>query len=98
MSRNGSSPSANVVRMSRDRDRFADLPPPDTDRWVPRRKAQVVAAVDRGVLTAEEACERYGLTIEEFESWEQLAKKHGSQGLRVTLLQKYQRRPVRRAY
>jgi len=30
---------------------LADLPPPDTKRWVVRRKAEVVAAVNGGLLT-----------------------------------------------
>ena len=46
-----------------------DLPPPTTKRWVIRRKAEVVAAVRGGLLTLEEACERYTLTVEEFLSW-----------------------------
>ena len=44
------------------------LPPIDTARWVARRKAQVVAAVSGGLLTFEEACERYSLTLEELAS------------------------------
>lgn len=46
------------------------LPPPETCRWVPGRKAQVVAAVKAGLLTAEEACSRYALSLEEFVSWQ----------------------------
>ena len=34
---------------------IADLPPPDTRRWVIRRKAEVVAAVRGGLLSLEEA-------------------------------------------
>jgi hypothetical protein len=34
---------------------LGDLPPPETRRWVARRKAQVVAAVRAGLLTLEEA-------------------------------------------
>ena len=45
---------------------IADLPPPSTKRWVIRRKAQVVAAVRGGLLSLEEACSRYTLTVEEF--------------------------------
>ena len=37
---------------------MADLPPPDTKRWVIRRKAEVVAAVRGGLLSLEEACSR----------------------------------------
>lgn len=66
-----------------------DLPPPDTTRWVIRRKAQVVAGVRGGLISLEEACERYKLSIEEFISWQRLIDRHGLQGLRVTRTQKY---------
>ena len=66
-----------------------ELPPPDTKRWVIRRKAVVVAAVRSGLLTLEEACERYKLSIEEFLSWQRLIDAHGLAGLRVTRLQDY---------
>src|SRR5215468_5840731 len=42
---------------------------PTPKRWVIRRKAEVVAAVRDGLLTLEEACSRYMLTVEEFLSW-----------------------------
>src|SRR3546814_15074835 len=45
------------------------LPPATTSRWVVRRKAEVVAAVNGGLLTVDEACARYTLTLEEFASW-----------------------------
>ena len=66
-----------------------DLPPADTRRWVIRRKAQVVAGVRGGLLTLEEACERYSLSEEEYLSWQRLIDRHGLQGLRVTRIQKY---------
>ena len=53
-------------------------------RWVPRRKAQVVAAVGAGVLSLEEACRRYALTEEEFGSWKSAIDKFGLAGLRAT--------------
>jgi hypothetical protein len=65
------------------------LPPPDTKRWVIRRKAEVVAAVRAGVISIEEACRRYTLSIEEFLSWQRLVDSHGLPGLRVTRLQDY---------
>ena len=49
---------------------IADLPAPGTKRWVIRRKAEVVAAVRGGLLSLEEACSRYTLTVEEFLSWQ----------------------------
>ena len=84
------------VQMKARRSALDDLPPPDTRRWVPRRKAEVVAAVERGVLSEDDACERYDLTLEEFASWKRLIRRHGQKGLRVTQLQKYQERPLRR--
>jgi hypothetical protein len=45
---------------------IADLPAPRTQRWVIRRKAEVVAAVRGGLISLEEACRRYALTVEEF--------------------------------
>jgi hypothetical protein len=66
-----------------------DLPPPNTRRWVSRRKAEVVAAVRAGLLTLEEACERYNLSVEEFLSWQRLIDSHGVRGLRATRLQDY---------
>jgi hypothetical protein len=68
---------------------IADLPAPDTKRWVIRRKAEIVAAVRGGLLSLEEACSRYTLTIEEFLSWQQSIDRHGLPGLRATRIQQY---------
>ena len=65
------------------------LPPPQTTRWVVRRKAEVVAAVNGGLLTIEEVCDRYSLTLEEFASWQRAVERSGMPGLRVTKIQKY---------
>lgn len=66
-----------------------ELPRPDTKRWVPRRKAQVVAAVRGGVLDLDEACQRYALTVEEFLSWQRAIDSFGLPGLRATHAQEY---------
>ena len=65
------------------------LPPPGTSRWVVRRKAEVVAAVDGGLLTFEDVCERYGLSMEEFAGWKRAVERSGMPGLRVTRIQHY---------
>ncbi|HXC53748.1 MAG TPA: DUF1153 domain-containing protein [Rhizomicrobium sp.] len=64
-----------------------DLPSSRTKRWVPRRKAQVVAAVRGGVLSLDEACDRYALTVEEFLSWQRAIDKFGLPGLRISHVQ-----------
>lgn len=66
-----------------------DLPPPNTKRWVVRRKAEVVAAVRAGILSLEDACDRYTLSIEEFASWQKLVEQYGVRGLRATRIQEY---------
>jgi len=66
-----------------------DLPPPNTKRWVIRRKAEVVAAVRGGLLSLEEACSRYQLSVEEYLSWQQAIERNGIAGLRATRLQHY---------
>jgi hypothetical protein len=68
---------------------IADLPPVTTKRWVIRRKAEVVAAVRGGLLSLEDACTRYKLTVDEFLSWQRSIDRHGLQGLRATRIQEY---------
>ena len=70
-----------------------DLPPPDTKRWVTRRKAVVVNAVRAGVISLEEVCRRYELSVEEFLAWQRAIDTHGVPGLRVTRLQIYRDNP-----
>ena len=65
------------------------LPSPETRRWVVRRKAEVVAAVNGGLLSIDEVCTRYNLTLEEFASWQRAVDRSGMPGLRVTRLQHY---------
>jgi hypothetical protein len=67
----------------------ADLPSPNTKRWVVRRKAVVVAAVRSGALSLQEACRRYHLSVEEFLAWQRAIDRYGVPGLRVTRLQIY---------
>jgi hypothetical protein len=49
---------------------LGNLPATDTERWVMSRKVDVVEAVHGGLITMEDACWRYALTIDEFRSWE----------------------------
>ena len=73
-----------------------ELPPPDTKRWVARRKAVVVDAVRNGAISLEEACRRYELSVEEFLAWQRAIESHGVAGLRVTRLQIYRDTPPAR--
>ena len=60
------------------------LPPTDIIRWVPRRKAQVVCAIREGLISRNDACDRYGISDAELLSWERLLESHGPRALRVT--------------
>lgn len=68
---------------------LADLPPPGTKRWVIRRKAEVAAAVRGGLISLEDACTRYTLTVEEFLAWQRAIDRFGLAGLRATRVQQY---------
>ena len=66
-----------------------ELPPPNTRRWTFRRKAAVLEAIHTGAITAEEARERYALSVEELDAWESDFERHGLYGLGTTRLQIY---------
>jgi hypothetical protein len=68
---------------------IANLPPTDTKRWVVRRKAAVLAAIDAGVLTRAQACARYQISEIELRLWERAVHFAGVPGLRVTRVQIY---------
>lgn len=68
------------------------LPPRETTRWTARRKAEVLAALNGGLLTAREACEWYALSIDEIEEWQSATDRGGVKGLRITRSQHYRRR------
>lgn len=78
-----------IVGPTGERLSLADLPPASTKRWVIRRKAEVVAAVEGGLLSLEDARAKYHLSEEEFEGWRRLIAAHGLAGLRTTRVQQY---------
>ena len=67
----------------------ADLPPPDTCRWVASRKAAVVQGVEVGLITRDWALTTYRLSDEEFDAWVALSRVHGAEALRTTALKRY---------
>jgi Protein of unknown function (DUF1153) len=76
---------------------IADLPAPGTKRWVAHRKAEVVLAVCGGLISLEEVCSRYKLTVEELLSWQESYHQHGLRGLRTTRIQQHRSGFRRRA-
>lgn len=70
---------------------ITQLPPPNTQRWVKSRKVAVIKAIEKGVLTDEQACLRYNLSQEELDSWKQALNRFGPGALRTTHLNRYRR-------
>jgi transposase-like protein len=68
---------------------MTELPPPNTLRWVARRKAAVVAAVSSGVITIEEACRRYQMSEEELFAWQRAFENYGIVGLSAGYFRPY---------
>ena len=62
----------------------ADLPPPDTVRWVASRKLAVVQGIAFGLMSRDEAMRTYGLSDEELDGWMRTARERGKDGLKVT--------------
>jgi hypothetical protein len=60
------------------------LPSSQSIRWVTRRKAEVLAAIRCGLLTAEDAAARYAISMDELISWETAMTRFGPQGLFAT--------------
>lgn len=89
MFNNSHGPAASIIGPEGKAITLDDLPPPDTKRWVIRRKAEVVAAVRGGLLSLDEACKRYSLSVEEFLSWQRAIENYGLPGLRATRVQDY---------
>ena len=63
------------------------LPPLDTVRWLPKRKAALVRALQAGLLTLDEACARYSLSTDELLGWQRELARDGHGGLRVSRIQ-----------
>ena len=79
-----------------------DLPSTRPKRWVAGRKAEILAAVEVGLLTVEEACARYGLSLDEFLLWKRAVKTAGVSGLKIKRVQDHRSRraegPVRKRW
>ena len=84
MGRDGRTPLPSIKGLDGVEITIADLPPRDTKRWVSSRKAVVVIAVEGGLISLDDACARYRLSVEEFLGWQRAVQRYGVQGLKVT--------------
>lgn len=67
----------------------ADLPEAETRRWVASRKAAVVRAITHGLISRDEALDRYDLSEEELDAWHVAVEQHGEAALKATTIQRY---------
>ncbi len=72
----------------------ADLPDPETRRWVASRKAAVVRAVNAGLISRGEAVRSYGLSEEEFDAWIVAVDQFGEAALKATSVQRFRQLEV----
>lgn len=63
---------------------LSDLPSVNTKRWGTACKAKIVNAARSGLISLEDACQRYALSVDEFVSWQSPLDQHGVAALRVT--------------
>ena len=56
-------------------------------RWTPQRKAALIALVDAGEVTLDQAAQDFGFTAEELDEWRRRQVAFGRAGLKVTSLQ-----------
>lgn len=63
------------------------FPPEGTTRWGFKKKTLVIRAVTAGMLTLQEALDRYHMTEREFRLWEKGLSEDGTAGLMLTKFQ-----------
>jgi hypothetical protein len=78
---------ASVIGPQGERLSLDNLPASTTTRWVVRRKAEVLAAVNGGLLTPAQACARYELSLAELAEWQRAVDAEGVAGLRSERVQ-----------
>jgi Protein of unknown function (DUF1153) len=71
--------------------RTTGLPPPGTKRWTARYKAEIVMTVRSGLISLEDACSSYKLTVDELFSWQESYDRYGLRGLSNARLHLYRR-------
>ncbi len=70
-------------------------PRSNTQRWVVRRKVELIEAIRNGDLSLEDACNLYALSFDEIISWRVAFARHGVDGLRATQVPSYRRKSGR---
>lgn len=61
-------------------------------RWVKSRKLALMASIDSGEITREEAMRAHGISAEELDGWYRAKEKHGPGALRVTHATRYRKK------
>ncbi len=61
-----------------------DLPSGKPKRWTAQRKAAIMLAIHKKIISVWDACERYDLSAAELTEWERDLNRFGVPGLRAT--------------
>lgn len=77
VTQNGQSSVIYVIGADGDIITRGSLPPSSTQHWRIRLKAKVVAAVESGMITREEACAKYRMSAEEYFEWRRRVEQSG---------------------
>jgi hypothetical protein len=70
-----------------------DLPIEKPKRWTARRKAAVIEAIRRKIISIWDACERYDLSAEELAQWERNLDRFGVSGLQMKQIDRKTSKP-----
>lgn len=57
-----------------------------TGRWTATRKSWLLFCIKAGAISADQACERYGLSMAEIEAWTAAQGRDGLHGLRAQVV------------
>ena len=77
MTKNGQPSIIYVIGADGDIITRGSLPPSSTQHWRIRLKAKVVAAVESGLITLDEACAKYRMSVEEYFEWRRRVERSG---------------------
>jgi transposase-like protein len=70
-----------------------DLPIDKPKRWTAQRKAAVIEAIRRKIISVWDACERYELSAEELAQWERNLDRFGVSGLQMKQINRKTSKP-----
>lgn len=72
--------------------RTSSLPNTSSENWGVKRKVKVLEEITKNNMTDEQVFEKWGITRQEKEEWQERFTKGGKKGLRITYATEYRRK------